>query len=137
MLADALTSVTAIVALLAAKYFDWVWMDPLMGIVGSVLVGRWSLGLLRQTSHTLLDRQLGEPLLKSVRHAIESDGVSRVTDLHAWEIGPQVRSLILGIAAREPLTPDAYRQRLVFARFQHITIEINRMDMAPGDPPAG
>ena len=134
VLADALTSVTAIVALLAAKYFGWVWMDPLMGIVGSLLVGRWSLGLLRQTSHTLLDRQLDERLLEKVRHAIESDGHSRVTDLHAWEIGPGIRSLIVSVAAKEHLTPDDYRQRIDATMFQHVTVEIHRADLVSKPP---
>lgn len=135
VLADALTSVTAIVALLAAKYFGWVWMDPLMGIVGSLLVGRWSLGLLRQTSHTLLDRQLEEPIVAKVRHAIEADGHSHVTDLHAWEIGPRIRSLIVSVAAKENLTPDDYRQRIDSGDFQHVTIEVHRMETESWHPP--
>lgn len=130
MLADAVTSVAAIVALLAAKYFGWIWMDPVMGLVGSLLVGRWSLGLLRQSSRTLLDCQLDAPSLNAIRQTIESDGESRVTDLHAWEIAPRVYSLIVSIATRQPLTPDDYRERFDASVFQHITVEINRLDGA-------
>ncbi|HWL51431.1 MAG TPA: CDF family Co(II)/Ni(II) efflux transporter DmeF [Chthoniobacteraceae bacterium] len=131
VLADAVTSVAAIVALLAAKYFGWIWIDPAMGLLGSLLVGRWSLGLLRQTSRTLLDCQLETSSLEKIRQTIEADGESRVTDLHAWEIGPQVYSLMVSLATRQPLTPDDYRRRFDASGFQHITVEINRPDGSP------
>ena len=74
VLADALTSLLAIVALLAAKYLGLAWMDPLMGIVGAVLVGRWSLGLMRDSGRVLLDRQAPEELRRRVVGAVEGGG---------------------------------------------------------------
>ncbi|KAF0094628.1 MAG: cation diffusion facilitator family transporter [Puniceicoccaceae bacterium 5H] len=128
VLADALTSVTAIVALLAAKYFGWIWMDPIMGLVGSLLVARWSLGLLKQTSGVLLDRQAHEHEVEEVRSAIEDDGHSHVTDLHVWSIGPGLHSVIVALVSETPESPAAYRQRLDPAEFPHVTVEVQPLE---------
>ncbi len=112
VLADALTSVLAIVALLAAKYAGLVWMDPVMGIVGAVLVARWSLGLLRTTAEILLDHQGPEDKCREIRESLEADGVTRVTDLHLWCIGPGIYSLIASVASARPQPPSAYRDRV-------------------------
>ena len=125
VLADALTSLTAIIALLAAKYFGWIWMDPLMGIVGSLLVAKWSIGLLKQTSSVLLDHQAAPKTMETVRSAIESDGHSHLTDLHVWSIGPNRYGVILGIVSENPESPKAYRSRLETKRFPHVTIEVH------------
>lgn len=124
VLADALTSVTAIIALLSAKYFGWIWMDPLMGIVGSILVAKWSIGLLKQTSRTLLDHQASDEIVDTVRQAIESDGHSRISDLHVWSIGIDQYGVILAVVSKTPLSPDAYRTRLDQDHFPHTTVEI-------------
>lgn len=127
VLADALTSLLAIVALLAAKYLGLVWMDPLMGIVGAVLVARWSYGLLRSSGQVLLDRQASEALTRGVRERIEADGDSRVTDLHVWSIGPGIHAVVLTVSAREPATADQYRARLPkHAGLVHVSIEVHR-----------
>ena len=87
VLADALTSVTAIVALTAGKFLGWSWLDPVMGIVGSVLVSFWAYGLIRDTSGILLDRTPeSSDLPNEIRRAVESDGHSLVTDLHVWQV---------------------------------------------------
>jgi len=98
VLADALTSVAAIVALLAGKYFGLVWMDPAMGIVGAVLVGRWSWGLLRDTSAVLLDRQAPASILDRVRQAVEPSAA--VLDLHVWSIGPGIYACVLAVEGK-------------------------------------
>ena len=123
VLADALTSVTAIIALLAAKYFGWIWMDPLMGIVGSLLVAKWSVGLLKQTSRTLLDHQAPEAVVSSVRHKIEADGHSHITDLHVWSIAPNRYAVIATVLSERPESADCYRARLLNNQLAHITIE--------------
>jgi len=123
VLADALTSVTAIIALLAAKYFGWIWMDPIMGIVGSILVAKWSIGLLKQSSHTLLDRQGSEQQVEAVREAIEKDGHSRIVDLHIWCIAPNTYSVILSVVSPNPENARAYQDRLRSEHFAHITVE--------------
>ncbi|WPJ96497.1 CDF family Co(II)/Ni(II) efflux transporter DmeF [Coraliomargarita algicola] len=124
VLADALTSVTAIIALLAAKYFGWIWMDPVMGIVGSLLVAKWSWGLLRQTSQVLLDYQASTAVMQQVKHALEGDGQGQLSDLHVWLIGPNRYSVIAAIVAERPLSAQVYRERLDAQQFPHVTIEV-------------
>ena len=102
-MADALTSVLAIVALLCAKYFGWVWMDPIMGLVGAALVAKWSYGLMGTTAAVLLDRQAPEALQDTIRNAIEEDGDSLVTDLHVWCIGPGIHAAEVTPVAHNPL----------------------------------
>ncbi|MCL4203333.1 MAG: CDF family Co(II)/Ni(II) efflux transporter DmeF [Pirellulaceae bacterium] len=127
VLADALTSVLAIIALLAAKYFGYVWMDPAMGVIGAVLVARWSLGLLRSTSAILLDRQGPADIREQIRASIESDGDSRIADLHLWSIGPNLYAAVITVVARAPSTPDQYKARLPdHLGLAHISVEIHQ-----------
>lgn len=112
VLADALTSLLAIFALLVAKYLGQLWMDPLMGIVGAVLVARWSVGLLRSTSEILLDRQGPRAARERIRESLEADGITRVTDLHLWSIGPGIYSLVITLATDQPRSTDDYRARI-------------------------
>jgi cation diffusion facilitator family transporter len=125
VLADALTSLLAIFALLGAKYFGLSWMDPLMGIIGALLVARWSLGLLMTTGHVLLDREAPGEISQAIRDAIESD-VDRIVDLHVWPVGPQIYAVILAVASTKPRTPDQYRQLLPrHPSVVHVTVEVN------------
>ncbi len=125
VLADALTSLLAIFALLAGKYFGLIWMDPLMGIVGAILVSHWSLGLLRTTSHVLLDKQASEQIQNEIKKCIESDGDSRVTDLHLWAIGPQIYSAIISIVTHHPKELEEYKKSIPsHLGLAHVTIEI-------------
>jgi cation diffusion facilitator family transporter len=127
VLADALTSVLAIVALLAAKYFGTVWMDPFMGVAGAVLVARWSVGLLRMSGGVLLDRQAPESVRNEIVKCIEEDGYSRVADLHLWSIGPDVYALVMSIVAHTPGTPDQYKARISTSKnIAHVSIEVHR-----------
>ncbi|MCW8956182.1 MAG: CDF family Co(II)/Ni(II) efflux transporter DmeF [Gammaproteobacteria bacterium] len=126
VLADALTSVLAIVALLAAKYYGVIWMDPLMGIVGAILVSRWSLGLVRTTSDVLLDKQAAVELQEKVRQVIEQQQVNRIMDLHVWSIGPGIYAAEIVILSAEPKGPDYYRSLLPQGLgLVHITIEVH------------
>ncbi|SHM34698.1 CDF family Co(II)/Ni(II) efflux transporter DmeF [Vreelandella subglaciescola] len=123
VLADALTSVLAIVALLAGKYAGWNWLDPFMGLVGAALITRWSWCLLKETSTVLLDQQhhdMGE----SVKRAVENDD-ARVSDLHVWAIGPSIYAAIVSIVSHQPESPTVYKQRIQ-ARcpsLVHVTVE--------------
>ncbi|HEB28139.1 MAG TPA: cation transporter [Porticoccus sp.] len=127
VMADALTSVLAIVALLTAKYFGLIWMDPAMGIVGALLVARWSYGLLGSTSTVLLDRQASEKLREKIREVAEADGDTRVTDLHVWSIGPEIYSAQISVVANNPATPIEYKARIPAAfGLVHISIEIHK-----------
>lgn len=126
VLADALTSILAIVALLTAKFAGAYWMDPMMGIVGAALVSHWSFGLLRATSRVLLDRQAPAPLCEQIRRELECDGDSRVTDLHLWSIGSGLYALIATVVATAPKDPDEYKARLPdHLGLAHVSIEVN------------
>lgn len=125
VLADALTSLLAIIALLAAKYFGVAWMDPAMGIVGGLLVARWSWGLLRSTSRVLLDRQAPQPLVDRLAAAVRADGIE-VTDLHLWEIGPGYRAAVLSLECRSVVSLEDLKRRVPDdLGIAHLTIEIN------------
>lgn len=125
VLADALTSVAAIVALLAGKHMGWTWMDPVMGIAGSLLVARWSMGLLRQTGHVLLDHQAPEAVRASIRAALEEDGDDRVSDLHVWSVGPGIWALEGAVLTETPQPPDVYKGRIPeHLGVVHATLEV-------------
>ena len=126
VLADALTSLLAIFALLAAKYVGLMWMDPLMGIVGALLVSRWSLGLLRSTSAVLLDKQGPEHIRTRIRQSIEHDG-NRVVDLHLWSIGPNIYSAIVSVVAHDPQSPEHYKESIPSnLGLAHVTVEVHQ-----------
>ncbi len=126
VLADALTSLLAIVALLSAKYLGLLWMDPVMGIIGAILVSSWSFGLLRTTSGILLDKQGPQSIRDRIRNSIEADTDSRVTDLHLWSIGPSIFSVVIAIVAHDPATPAQYKERLPKnLGLVHIAIEVH------------
>ncbi|MDP5030762.1 MAG: CDF family Co(II)/Ni(II) efflux transporter DmeF [Paraglaciecola sp.] len=131
VIADALTSVLAIVALLAAKYFGWVWMDPIMGIVGGLLVARWSIGLLKETSNVLLDHQAAKPLTQQVTSFIEEDGDSQITDLHVWSIGPNIYSAAISVVTHQLKTATEYKSQLPDdLGLVHVTIEVQHCTQA-------
>ncbi len=125
VLADALTSLLAIFALLAAKYLGLIWMDPLMGIVGAILVSRWSWGLLRTTSDILLDKQGPEHIQMKIKQSIEDDD-HQVADLHLWLIGPNIYGVIISVVARDPQPPEHYKELIPSnLGLVHITIEVH------------
>ena len=125
VLADALTSVLAILALLAGKYFGTVWLDPVMGVVGAVLVIRWARGLLLQSGRVLLDRQAPLPLRQMVTEVLEEDGQNRIYDLHVWSIGPGYYAVEAAIETSAPRSPAYYRGLLPEGHgLKHATIEV-------------
>jgi cation diffusion facilitator family transporter len=127
VLADALTSLLAVVALLAAKYAGLTWMDPLMGIVGAVLIGRWSFGLMRASGRVLLDREAPEELRHRLVRCIEDGDDARVADLHLWSIAPGIYAAELVVVSPEPLAPDAYKVRLPAGLgLGHVAVEVHR-----------
>lgn len=132
VLADALTSLTAIVALISGKYFGWAWLDPAMGIVGSLIVGSWAYGLIRDTSGILLDRTPeSSDLPVEIRRAVESDGDSHVADLHVWQISPGKFSAIVSIVAQAPKDVEIYREMFrEHSELVHVSVEVRRL--SPG-----
>jgi cation diffusion facilitator family transporter len=135
VIADAVTSILAISALVAGKFLGWVWMDPVMGVVGSGVVAQWSWGLLRDTSEILLDRTPETDLEEEIRKSVESDGDAAITDLHVWQVGLGQFYAIVSIVARQPKTPGHYRD--LFSEHEelvHVTVEIHPYDeMGPSD----
>lgn len=132
VLADALTSLLAIIALFAGKYFGWLWMDALMGIVGAALITRWSYGLLVQTSAMLLDRSDDGKTDDRIRQIIESDADNLITDLHVWRLGPRHQGVIIALLSRQPRPPEYYKALLSeLTDIAHITVEVNRHDDKP------
>ncbi|TDX24784.1 cation diffusion facilitator family transporter [Modicisalibacter xianhensis] len=127
VLADALTSLLAIFALLAAKYLGWQWMDPMMGIIGAILITRWSWGLLLDTSRVLLDRQIHE-LDDEVRSVIENNTSDRISDLHIWSIGPGIYAGIIALVSDEPKPPHVYRDKMLqhLPQLVHATFEVEQ-----------
>lgn len=127
VLADALTSVLAVAALLAGLYLGAWWMDPLMGLLGAGLVTRWSLGLLRDTSGILLDHQAPEEVLQAVREAVEEADGNRLYDLHVWCVAPGVYAAALGIVTHAPRPPEHYRSLIPpELGIAHATVEVQQ-----------
>lgn len=127
VLADALTSILAIVALLAGKYFGAVWLDAVMGIVGAALVTRWSLGLIRDSSRVLLDYQASPEILGRVKQAVETGTGDRVTDLHVWMIGPGLHAADIALVTDDPQPPGVYKARLPRdCGIAHATVEVHQ-----------
>jgi cation diffusion facilitator family transporter len=125
VLADALTSLLAIFALLAAKYIGLIWMDPVMGIVGAILVSRWSLGLLRTTSAVLLDKQGPAHIETAIKQSIEDDD-NQIADLHVWSIGPNIYGVIISVVARDPQSPEHYKELIPSnLGLAHVTVEVH------------
>jgi cation diffusion facilitator family transporter len=132
VLADALTSVFAIAALSAALWLGWAWLDPLVGVIGAVVIGVWAWGLMKQSAAVLLDREMDHPLTQEVREAVESDGDAKVADLHVWRVGREAFAAEVCIVADAPLAPSVYRERLKqHEELVHVAIEVNRCPHAP------
>jgi cation diffusion facilitator family transporter len=132
VLADALTSFLAIFALLTGKHFGWVWMDPVMGIVGAFVITRWSYGLLRDTSKILLDKESSPDLVEKIRSAIESDADNLVADLHVWQVSPHHLSVVLTVVTHFPQPPDHYKSLLQdFVGAAHVTVEVQKCESEP------
>jgi cation diffusion facilitator family transporter len=125
VLADAFTSVLAIIALTGGKFAGWSWLDPIMGIVGSGVVFSWAYTLLRDTSGILLDRTPpSSDLPDEIRRSVESDGDSLITDLHVWQVGTGKFAAIISIVAHQSKSSDEYRERLrEHEELVHLTIE--------------
>lgn len=127
VLADALTSVLAIVALGGGMLFGWAFLDPAMGIVGALVVGRWAWALVRDSAGVLLDAEDHGHVAAEVREILAALPDHEIADLHLWRIGPASRACILSLVSHAPLTVEEYRARLaVIHGLDHVTIEINQ-----------
>ena len=126
VLADALTSILAIIALVVGKFWGWAFLDPVMGIAGALLISRWSYGLLRQTGQVLLDYNSNQNLTAQIRNAINHDSDIRIEDLHVWRLGTGHYSAIISLTTKGRETPEDFKQRLChIPMLSHLTIEVN------------
>jgi cation diffusion facilitator family transporter len=123
VLADALTSVLAIAALLAGRYLGWVWLDPVMGIVGAIVIAKWAVGLMHDSAAVLLD-VTDEHVAGEIRELLESSDDVRISDLHVWQVGPQARAAIVSVVAAANVSADTIRERLApVHELSHLTVE--------------
>lgn len=132
VLADALTSVLAIFALLFGSLFGWWALDPLMGIVGALVITRWAWGLLKESSAILLDAGVKSEVRDEIREIIEADADNRITDLHVWKIGPKHLAVLLTIVTHHPRSASAYKQLLAgYNEIKHLSIEVIKCEDEP------
>ncbi len=139
VLADALTSVLALIALGLGMVLGWGFLDPLMGIVGALLVGHWALGLARDSARVLLDAGDHGAIANAVRTAIEAEADNQIADLHLWRIGPAGYACIVSLVTHEPRPVEHYRALLAAVPgLRHVTVEVNhcRQHCSPGVPAA-
>ena len=126
VIADATTSVLAIIALLGGKLFNWAWLDPMMGIVGAVVISVWAYGLLCDTSRVLLDREMDHEVVKEIQETLETDGDTRISDLHVWRVGRNQFACIVSVVAGHPKTPEEYKDLLsVHDEIVHVTVVVS------------
>ena len=128
VVADAATSVLAIIALVGGKYLGAHWLDPVMGIVGTVLVGRWAIGLLRDTGRVLLDAEMDAPVVQEVRDVIATlPGTPQLRDLHVWRVGRGKYACIVHLAGAQALHAAEVRDALaIHDELVHVTVEFER-----------
>lgn len=131
VLADALTSVMAIGALLLGSFFGWLWLDPLIGIAGALVIGSWAFGLMRDSAMVLLDHvPEAEDLPGKIRRTIEAEGVA-ISDLHVWQLGPGHHGAIVSLVASDPQPSAWYREKLShITALSHVTVEVERAKAA-------
>lgn len=127
VMADALTSVLAIIALVAGKYYGWAWLDTVMGFVGATVILVWAYGLIKETSPVLLDQSIDGDYTQAIQEALEQDGECRVSDLHVWPISANHYAAIVVLVTQQPKSPIYYKTLLAnFTQLEHITVEVNR-----------
>ncbi|MCK9635284.1 CDF family Co(II)/Ni(II) efflux transporter DmeF [Methylobacter sp. Wu8] len=130
VLADALTSVLAIAALTLGKYYGWRFLDPVMGIIGALIIMQWAYSLVRETSPVLLDESIALKHKLAIMEKIENDADNRISDLHIWRVGPGHFAIIISLVSHDPKAPEYYKDLLKeivgINKLSHITVEVNK-----------
>jgi cation diffusion facilitator family transporter len=133
VLADALTSLLAIVALAGGLLWGWSWLDPAVALVGALVIGQWALSVLRTSAGALVDASADPGVGRQIREHLEADGDAKVADLHVWQVGAGAWSAVVSIVADRPLAAADYRKRLqALPALRHLTVEVHR---CPGPGP--
>ena len=133
VLADAVTSVLAIGAILGVHFLGWAWLDPAMGLVGAGLIASWSVGLMRRAGSVLLDMSVDPSIADQIRTRVESGDV-RISDLHVWRVGPGHHAAIVALVTHQPTDSEQFRRALDgLAGLSHLTVEVRRCAEAPGE----
>lgn len=136
VLADAVTSLLAILALVSGKYLGWNWLDPVMGIVGSIIITRWSYGLMKQSAPILLDASMEEEYRAAIKAAVERDSDNRIADMHVWRVSANHYAAIISLVTHAPQSTEHYKDLLRgFKRLSHVTVEVNLCTEDPCMPP--
>src|SRR5262245_51817810 len=133
VLADAATSVLAILALTGGKLWGLAWLDPVMGIAGAILVAVWAQGLLRDSGRVLLDAEMDAPVVKEIREVIERGKVpARITDLHVWRVGRAKYACVVSLTTSSTMDGDYFRRELcVHEELAHVTVEVEHSSVLP------
>lgn len=132
VLADTLTSLLAVAALLSGKYLGWHRLDSIMGIVGAAVIMHWSYRLILETSAILLDQAGNGQMREEIRKRLESDSDNRVSDMHVWKVGPGHYSALISIVTHYPRDPNHYKNLLAgFQELSHVTVEVNACQSEP------
>jgi cation diffusion facilitator family transporter len=127
VLADALTSVAAIIALTFGRIFGWTVLDPVMGVVGSLVIAKWAIGLIRETSSVLLDGSVDPAFCQSIRSTVEAEADLDVTDLHVWAVSPGHHAVILAVETSNDWKPDAVKDLLGgIDDLVHVNVEVHQ-----------
>ncbi len=125
VVADALTSVLAIVALLSARFYGWIWMDPAVGLIGAAVIASWSFSLIRSSAATLLDMVPDAELSSQIARRLEVGG-DRLADLHLWRLGPGHAAVVTSVVSDRPQDPAFYKERLGGLKgLSHVTVEVH------------
>lgn len=132
VIADAMTSLLAIIALVSGKYLGWNWLDPVMGIVGAIIITRWSYGLLKQTGPILLDASIEEDYQLKIEETIEKDSDNKISDIHIWKVGANHYAAIISLVTHFPHSTEHYKGLLSnFHKLSHVTVEVNECKDEP------
>ncbi len=125
VVADAAVSLLALLGLSAGRMLGWVWMDPMMGIIGALVIANWSWSLARSAGAVLLDMQAEAGLAREIARRLEAGGGDRIADLHIWRVGPGHKAAVVSLVSDRPEAPAAYKTRLAgLAGLSHVTIEV-------------
>ncbi len=128
VIVDAMTSMLAILALLGGKFMGWGFLDPLVGLIGALIIAQWAYSLIQSSMKMLLDRSVGNDMREKIKTMIEGDGGSKIADLHFWDIAPGRAAAIVSVDTHDAVTVDAYKARLKNLDLAHVTVEVNNCE---------